>query len=429
MKKVVFRLVLIVIVTFTYGCSSDKNDVENELDVNEPSTLDIDEDVQELEEILTDTVVNQTKLFWLYLHHEEIPDATIETEAPRRDIIVMNALFHEYVQKFKTVNPDLKMLVYKDLTSTRSYAVENEVDDEYIPTGVGYQYANTNHPEWFLVDENDNRLEYTGYPNHWQMDIGNIEYQQFWADQVGDELVANGWDGVLMDNAIYILDTYHENVFPKNYETDAEFQFAYKSMLTTIHSRLKTDNKIGIANITDTRLHPGVWEDYMQHLDGALDEWWLVFGNGNYLSDYSEGYIPQINEVVVNELDDKITLVQPHTSITDNQGFYYAFASYWLVNNGNTYFSEQEITDDYNDPSPWRDEYNWNFGEATGSYTQLENGLYQREFSRALVFVNANDSGTIQVDLDTAYLNEVGEEVSSIVVNALSGTVLRKLSE
>ncbi|WP_424000069.1 putative glycoside hydrolase [Maribacter sp. IgM3_T14_3] len=70
-----------------------------------------------------------------------------------------------------------------------------------------------------------------------------------------------------------------------------------------------------------------------------------------------------------------ITLVQPHTSITDNQGFYYAFASYWLVNNGNTYFSEQEITDDYNDPSPWREEYSWNFGKATGNYTQLENGL------------------------------------------------------
>jgi len=30
-EKVVFRLVLIVIVTFTYGCSSDKNELEEEV--------------------------------------------------------------------------------------------------------------------------------------------------------------------------------------------------------------------------------------------------------------------------------------------------------------------------------------------------------------------------------------------------------------
>ncbi len=120
-------------------------------------------------------------------------------------------------------------------------------------------------------------------------------------------------------------------------------------------------------------------------------------------------------------------MVQPHTSTNDNQGFYYAFASYWLVNDGSTYFSEQEVTDAYNEPSPWRDEYTWNFGVATGNFTQLENGLYQREFSRALVLVNASDTGSVQLDLDTPYLNEVGEEVSSIVVNALSGTVLRRL--
>ncbi len=427
MNKFILNLVAVSIIFISQGCSSDNNEaIIEEIDSSE---IDIIETENVLEETSNDTIVNQTKLFWLYLHHEEISNALIETEAPRRDLIVMNAWFHEYVQKFKSVNPDIKTLVYKDLSSTRSYAVENGTDNAYLPTGVGFEYANSNYPEWFLVDENNNRLEYTGYTDHWQMDIGNTAYQQLWADQVVDELVANDWDGVLMDNAIYTLDTYHENVFPKNYESNEDFQLAYKSMLTTINTRLKADNKIGIANITNTRLHPGVWESYMQHLDGALDEWWLVFGNGNYLSDYTEGFIPQINEVVVNELKNKITLVQPHTSTNDNQGFYYAFASYWLVNDGSTYFSEQEVTDAYNEPSPWRDEYTWNFGVATGNFTQLENGLYQREFSRALVLVNASDTGSVQLDLDTPYLNEVGEEVSSIVVNALSGTVLRKISE
>ncbi|MGS0528030.1 putative glycoside hydrolase [Zobellia nedashkovskayae] len=416
MSRTFFNLLFIGISLFFVSCSKDKN--ENNIT-----------EADDIAEVVTDTTINKTKLFWLYLHHEEIPGTLIETEAPRRDLIVMNAWFHEYVQKFKAVNPEIKTLVYKDLTSTRSYAVENGEDNKYLPTGVGFQYADTNHPEWFLLDTNENRLEYTGYPDHWQMDIGNTEYQQQWANQVGEELVTNDWDGVLMDNAIYTLDTYHENVFPKNYETNTEFQLAYKSMLTTINTRLKADNKIGIANITNTRLYPGVWESYMQHLDGGLDEWWLVFSNGNYLSDYTEGFVPQINEVVINEVENKITLVQPHSSTSDNQGFYYAFASYWLVNNGNTYFSEQDVTDAYKEPSPWREEYTWNFGKADDTYFQVESGVYRRNFSQAIVLVNANETGAVEVNLDAPYLNEMGEEVTSILLNGLNGSVLRKVYE
>lgn len=426
MYKLIIRLVVVSILFICQGCSSDENEaVAENIDSSE---VEITETANVLDDTFNDTIVNQTKLFWLYLHHEEIPDALIQTEAPRRDLIVMNAWFHDYVQQFKSVNPNIKTLVYKDLSSTRSYAVDNGTDNEYLPTGVGFHYADTHFPEWFLKDEDGNRLEYTGYENHWQMDIGNTAYQQLWAEQVGNELVANDWDGVLMDNAIYKRDTYHENVYPANYDTDEAFQSAYEAMLTVINARLKQDNKLGIANITDTRLNPGVWESYLQLLDGALDEWWLVFGNGNYLSDYSEGFVPQISEIASNKAENKITLVQPHTSISDNQGFYYAFTSYWLVNDGNTYFSEQEIADAYSAPSPWREEYNWNFGEAVDSYSQLENGLFKREFSRALVLVNASDTATVQIDLDIPYLNEVGEEVSSIELNSLSGTVLRRLN-
>ena len=416
MSRIFIKLLFLGIVFFSVSCSKD----ENENKVVEPDTID---------ETLTDTLGNKTKLFWMYLDHEEIPDALIATEAPRRDLVVLNAWFHPYIQKFKAQNPEIKILVYKDLSSTRSYAVENGVDNEYLPTGVGYQYANTSHPEWFLLDTDGNRLEYTGYADHWQMDIGNTEYQQLWVDQVGDELVTNSWDGVLLDNALYTRDSYHENVFPMNYQTDEQFQAAYKSMFTKINTRLKTDNKLGIANLTNTRLYKGVWESYMELLNGGLDEWWLVFSNGNYLSDYAEGYTPQITEVATNEADGKITLVQPHSSISDDQGFYYAFASYWLVNNGNTYFSEQEVTDAYKDPSPWREEYTWNFGKADSNYFQVESGVFRRNFSHTVVLVNANETGSLEVNLDVPHLNEKGEKVSSIILKALSGSVLRKIND
>lgn len=227
MYKLTIRLVVVSILFICQGCSSDENEaVAENIDSSE---VDITETANVLDDTFNDTIVNQTKLFWLYLHHEEIPDALIQTEAPRRDLIVMNAWFHDYVRQFKSVNPDIKTLVYKDLSSTRSYAVDDGTDNEYLPTGVGFHYADTHFPEWFLKDEDGYRLEYTGYENHWQMDIGNTAYQQLWAEQVGNELVANDWDGVLMDNAIYKRDTYHENVYPANYDTDEAFQSAYEA--------------------------------------------------------------------------------------------------------------------------------------------------------------------------------------------------------
>ena len=80
------------------------------------------------------------------------------------------------IAAIKRRSPGAKVLVYKDMASTR--------DDAHgtrdLPTGVGYSYANRRHPEWFLRDTNGHRVNWADWPHYWQMDVGNRAYQRAW---------------------------------------------------------------------------------------------------------------------------------------------------------------------------------------------------------------------------------------------------------
>ncbi|HEX8867649.1 MAG TPA: putative glycoside hydrolase, partial [Lentzea sp.] len=116
--------------------------------------------------------------YWLHMNSSPASDQMINTEAQRRSYVVLNAWEGDLAAKLKKANPKIQTFVYKDLSSTRSYACSNGVDDSDLPTGVGYCAAD---PSWFLLDPNGHRFEYDGYEGHWQMDVGNPDYQNAWA--------------------------------------------------------------------------------------------------------------------------------------------------------------------------------------------------------------------------------------------------------
>lgn len=99
-------------------------------------------------------------------------------------------------------NPGIKVLVYKDMSPTRSYAVRHGTDDRLLPAGVGWAYADADHPEWFVTLDDGSRFEWAPYPGHWQMDVANPSYQRTWLANVLGEVPALGWDGVMVDNAL-----------------------------------------------------------------------------------------------------------------------------------------------------------------------------------------------------------------------------------
>jgi alpha-glucosidase (family GH31 glycosyl hydrolase) len=58
-----------------------------------------------------------------------------------------------------------------------------------------------NHDEWFLKGSDGNRINWDDFPDHWFMDIGNPEYQDYWVAHMiakAQDVPAgeDGWDGV-----------------------------------------------------------------------------------------------------------------------------------------------------------------------------------------------------------------------------------------
>ncbi|WP_434440354.1 putative glycoside hydrolase [Lentzea sp. E54] len=360
--------------------------------------------------------------YWLHMNSTPTTDQMISTEAQRRSYVVLNAWEADLAAKFKAANPKIQTFVYKDLSSTRSYACSNGVDDSDLPTGVGYCLAD---PEWFLLGPDGQRFEYDGYAGHWQMDVGNTEYQNAWADNVIAS--SKAFDGVFMDNALFACDTYHDGVCPAAYRTDAEMREAYRSMLANTRQKFIDAGLKTVANLSNARLHDGAWDSYVEHLDGGFDEWWLTFGDHDLLSEYPQGWSRQVAQITANEAKGKITWVQPHHSGAE-QPFRYAFASYLLAKGDHAAISEIDQTDRYDNASPWRPEYDWNLGTPLGPHHEVAPNVHQRDFACGTVIVNANRTGSapVTVRLASSHTDEKGAQVSSVALPGTSGSVLRK---
>lgn len=363
------------------------------------------------------------KSYWLHMNSTPTNDEMIKTEAQRRSYVVLNAWEGDLAAKFKAANPKIQTFVYKDLSSTRSYACSDGVDDTDLPTGVGYCAAD---PSWFLVDPDGQRFEYDGYEGHWQMDVGNTDYQNAWADNV----IASSqgvFDGVFMDNALFACDTYHEGVCPAAYRTDEAMRDAYRSMLANTRQKFVDAGLKTVANMSNARLHEGAWDSYVEHLDGGFDEWWLTFNDNDLLSEYPEGWSRQVAEIAANEAKGKITWVQPHHSGAE-QPFRYAFASYLLAAGDHAAISEIDQTDRYDNASQWRAEYDWDLGTPLGTYFPVASNVFRRDFTCGTVIVNANRTGSaaVTVRLPETHTNEKGSAVRRVSLPGTSGSILRK---
>lgn len=368
--------------------------------------------------------------FWIHTEPDPVSDAVLQKAALLRRYIVLNAKDYPLVPRIKALNPKCVVLCYKDLSSVRSY--DTNPDVRMLPAGLSYNYAKTM-PQWQAQDSTGRWLEYGGYGGHWQMDVGQLGYQNAWFTNVS-KMKAFGFDGIWMDNALWRRNAYHEDYFVKGYASDEAFREAYRSFFRNVCPRLRSAGLISVANMADARLVTGGWRSYLDAgLDGGFDEWWLTFDDTDLLSEYSEGWSRVVDEIAYAESKGKIALVQPHFSAGNTRAFRYALASYLMAfpsGAGKAAISELATTDAYANPTPWHGEYEWNLGTPTGVYRAVGTNIFRRDFTKGCVVVNANRTGAspVTVQLGGSYLNEGGASVTSVSLPGTSGTILRKVA-
>ena len=346
-------------------------------------------------------------------------DIGVVHDAGRYSYVILNAWESNRIALLKAANPAVKVLVYKDMSSTRSYAVQAGKDDTLLPTGVGFAAAERAHPEWFLRDTHGDRVEWQGYDDHWWMDVGSPSYQAAWLAAVQDEAVRNGWDGVFVDNALADPQWYLGGHTLARYPNASTYAAATRSFLAAVGPALLARGLIVLPNISDAS--PEVWSDWIHFTSGGLKEHWMKYAAArSWFSDWGFNYMQALLDAT--ERQHKIFIALTTSTPNDVHSMRYARASFLIGWDGGgsalVYAAGKGV-------DPWSEEWTSDVGRPAAARIRVGPFAYRRDYTGGTALVNTSETASQTFELARTYVTPVGEPVTSITLEPRSGLVLR----
>ncbi len=295
--------------------------------------------------------------------------------------VQLNAAETDRARALKAAHPGLKVLVYKDMSSTRSYAVQNGKDDAKLPTGVGFADAAATHPEWFLKDTTGARMEWP-WDGHWWMDVADPAYQARWLQNVRAELAAGPWDGVIIDNVMASPEWYLEGRTIAKYPTKATYSAATESFLRAVAPQLVSTGKLVLGNISDAS--PATWDRWTALLSGANHEHSFSWSGGELYGGAS--WLERVQEIERTQRAGRIHTATSSATSTDLRALTYLRASWLLAWDGGASGSAQMVAlSDRRDP--WNDVVGQDLGQPVTARTAV-GGAWKRDFTGGTAVVN-----------------------------------------
>jgi len=362
---------------------------------------------------------------WWYGIGQPPTAADLRIAAKRYAVVVLNATETAAMRKLRQLNPKIKVLVYKDLSSTRNYrgAVDGGTDATYLPSGIGYNAAQRDHPAWFALDTANKRIEWQGYPKHWQMTVWDPAYQQAWASAVTTEVTREGWDGVLADNDFNSLSHYSAALLAGTStiaQTDRKLRDGLDALLTVAGDSLQNAGKMLVPNVSETHLTPGRWTAHSR-FSGAMEE------NFGFRDDGGSGELLTFQGNEFKELRAQAALGESWlllvTRVTDDRNERAGYASAALLAGPYTCWTPATSAT-YVDPE-WLPVQGAGLGEATDAATRQSNGAWTRRFTNGWVAVNPT-SATVRLVPPDGLVDMDGTRAAEVELPAADGAVLRK---
>jgi Hypothetical glycosyl hydrolase family 15 len=333
--------------------------------------------------------------------------------------VVLQAWQWGQIAAIKRQSPGTRVLVYKDMASTRDDATQRQTD---LSTGVSYAYADRYHPEWFLKDTSGRRVNWADWPHSWQMDIGSRSYQRTWARNVGRELRRRGWDGVFVDGISRTMQYpwYLNGRVLAKYPGDNDYARANTRFLRRVGPKLRRRSLV-VGNINDAT--PALWRRWIRFTSGVSKEWWTKSSanrGAGMLTGADWAY--QTRLLREAQARHKIFIAISYGPADDTPAMDYARASFLLFARGSrTAFSYSPLCGVEPSTPRWREDV----GAPTGPPAQ--NGIvWQRRFANGLVLVNPSGSATATVPLGGQFVQPNGTAITSLLLGPHSGAVLRK---
>jgi Hypothetical glycosyl hydrolase family 15 len=347
-------------------------------------------------------------------------DTGLPHHVERYRYVILQAWSYSAIATIKARNPRTKVLVYKDMASTRDDAVRRGVDQKFIPTGVGYVYANRRHPEWFLKDTSGSRVAWASWPHYWQMDVGSASYQRAWSRNVAREVRRRGWDGVFVDGAAATMQYpwYLNGRVLAKYPREGDYTRATTSFLRRVGPALKRAHSLVVTNINDAP--PAVWRRWVGYSSGTSKEWWTKNGTGRGGFMTGKEWSFQMRLLSQARARGKIFIAITYGQPNDSAAMRYARASFLLFAGARSALSYSTACGG----DAWSPEWTTSLGRSRGRAFRV-GPAWRRNFAGGTAIVNPSGA-PVTVPLGASYLTPTGAPVVSVLLQPGNGLVLRR---
>lgn len=344
--------------------------------------------------------------------HAELP---LGAGAGQYRVILLQASMGALLPDIRAANPEALLLAYQKVGGMR------EDGGDRPSTGLRVDQAEES---WFLHAADGTRLTYCDYAGVWAADPGSPGYQAAWLAAVRERVLADGFDGVMMDDT---------NTFPGHclgslgtpiaeYPTDAAYGDAVVGFMAAVGPGLR---EAGLAVAPNIAMNP--WDDTMLAQSRAMlpflthwmREYWMRwddsanFGGGEWADTLATMTIAEEAGV------DYLALTYGPGEEGSVEGQRYGRASWLLAWNG-TRDSAWGYWGDGEDP--WGPDWAPDVGVPTGP-AEARAGVWLRGYSGGLVMVNPTEEA-VEVALDAAYTDPDLGAVERVTLPARSGRVL-----
>jgi hypothetical protein len=352
--------------------------------------------------------------------------------APNRySYVILHSWQAGLIPRLKSANPSIKVLVYKDVAATPSYACHGGVDDAKLPAGVGYCWASANRADWFLADATGARIEFCDFPGAWQMDVGDAAYQQTWLENVRADLRSAPWDGVMLDD-VNQSETWHLcGRTIARYPTAAAYTAATESFLARVGPALRRAGYLAMPNIAldDWWSQDGLsrWDRWVSYSSGAIQEYFSKWGHGagRRLTDDGTHNDWSGRQALFSRTQ---AAGKPFVGITyapsdDVRSMRYARASFLLDwNRGSSALVFEPTTPEAQDP--YFADWTTDIGAPAGA--RVRAGVaWKRVFANGIVVLDPSPSTSQTVSLGGNYVLPDGTIGSTVTVGPTEAVVLR----
>lgn len=322
---------------------------------------------------------HRPRLGWIRYGSLDIAESEIQQAAGKYRAAIIQPWELDAAAALKKHNPDMTVLAYQCMSSVRVYE-----KGPIFSSGLSPDQAEKINS--FALGSDGERIEWAGYPGHYQQKVWDYEYQRLWVDTVVKRFAGTPFDGVFADNDVYD-DYYNLNLPLYCGENMNTIHNALNQLAAAAGEALRGVDKQLVPNIAESRREPGRWDRHSAY-GGGFEECWMGWENRpDSRLDYRA-----IRKQMRTLRAPGLTIARtPGTGEPGDPNLVLALAAAWVFAPTSDVAVSATAHDGYN-AMPWCEEAEWDLGLPEDPVPlNPAPGLYIRRLSQGLAAVNLSD--------------------------------------